>query len=136
MLWGPSWSWLCGSWIYNYLCNQCLSPLTWVRTPFMARCTQYNIIWSSLSVTCGRSMAFSRYSGFLHQLNWPPWYNWNIVENGDKHDKPNQNGAYSTTYIVSLCCPNIQILFYLNFQVSNKTFQDITKSDWLLTNVK
>ena len=23
-----------GSWIYNYLCNQCLSPLTlWVRTP-------------------------------------------------------------------------------------------------------
>jgi hypothetical protein len=24
---GPSWSWLHGSWIYNYLCNQCLSPL-------------------------------------------------------------------------------------------------------------
>jgi len=24
-----------GSWIYNYLCNQCLSPLKlWVRTPF------------------------------------------------------------------------------------------------------
>ena len=23
--WGPSWS--CGSWIYNYLCNQYLSPL-------------------------------------------------------------------------------------------------------------
>jgi len=31
---GLSWSWLYGSWIYNYLCNQCLSPLTlWVRTP-------------------------------------------------------------------------------------------------------
>jgi len=30
---GPSWSWSYGSWIYNYLCNQCLSPLTlWVRT--------------------------------------------------------------------------------------------------------
>jgi len=29
-----------GSWIYNYLCNQCLSPLKlWVRTLFMARCT-------------------------------------------------------------------------------------------------
>jgi len=28
----PSWSWSYGSWIYNYLCNQCLSPLTfWVR---------------------------------------------------------------------------------------------------------
>jgi len=29
-----SWSWSYGSWNYNYLCNQCLSPLTvWVRTP-------------------------------------------------------------------------------------------------------
>ena len=35
-----------GSWIYNYLCNQCLSPQKlWVRTPFMARCTRYNIVW-------------------------------------------------------------------------------------------
>jgi len=25
---GPSWSWSYGSWIYNYLFNQCLSPLT------------------------------------------------------------------------------------------------------------
>ena len=31
---GPSWSWSYGSWIYNYLCNQCLSALTlWVRIP-------------------------------------------------------------------------------------------------------
>jgi hypothetical protein len=31
-IWGPSWSWSYGSWIFNYLCNQCLSPLTlWVR---------------------------------------------------------------------------------------------------------
>ena len=29
---GPSWSY--GSWIYNYLCNQCLSPpMLWVRIP-------------------------------------------------------------------------------------------------------
>jgi len=24
---GPTWSWSHGSWIYNYLCNQFLSPL-------------------------------------------------------------------------------------------------------------
>jgi hypothetical protein len=31
---GPSCSWPYGSWIYNYLCNQCLSSLTlWVRIP-------------------------------------------------------------------------------------------------------
>ena len=38
-------SWSCSycSWIYNYLCNQCLSPRTlWVRIP---RCTRYNIMW-------------------------------------------------------------------------------------------
>ena len=39
-----SWSWLHGSWIYNYLCNQFLSPLKlWVRTPFMAKCTRYTL---------------------------------------------------------------------------------------------
>jgi len=27
MLMGSSWSWSYGSWIKNYLCNQCLSPL-------------------------------------------------------------------------------------------------------------
>ena len=31
---GPSWSF--GSWIYNYMCDKCLSPLTlWVRIPLM-----------------------------------------------------------------------------------------------------
>ena len=28
---GPSWPWSFNMWIYNYLCNQCISPLTlWV----------------------------------------------------------------------------------------------------------
>ena len=37
---GPSWSWSYGSWIYNYLCNQCISPLMlWVRISIRARCT-------------------------------------------------------------------------------------------------
>ena len=32
---GPLWSWSYGGWVYNYLCNQCLSPLTlWVWIPF------------------------------------------------------------------------------------------------------
>jgi len=44
MIMGPSWSY--GSWIYNYLYNQCLSPLKLlVRIPFMGRCTRCNIIW-------------------------------------------------------------------------------------------
>ena len=42
---GTSWLWSYGSWIYNYLCNQCLSPLKlWVRILLMAKFTRYNII--------------------------------------------------------------------------------------------
>ena len=37
---GPSWPWSYGSWIYDYLCNQCLSPLMLrVRISIRARCT-------------------------------------------------------------------------------------------------
>ena len=61
-------SWWYGSWIYNYLCNKCLSPLTlWVRIPIMARCTGYNIMCYNLSVTYDRSVFFSLYCGFLHK---------------------------------------------------------------------
>jgi hypothetical protein len=33
-----------------------------VRTPFIAKCNRYNIMWYSLSVTCGRSVDFCLYS--------------------------------------------------------------------------
>ena len=57
--------------------------------PFMARCTWYNIMWSSLSVTCCRSVVFFWYFGFLHQNNWLPLYSWNIVESGIEYHNPN-----------------------------------------------
>ena len=38
---GLSWPWSYSSWIYNYLCNRCISPLMlWVRIPLRARCTK------------------------------------------------------------------------------------------------
>ena len=96
---GPSWS-------YNYQCNQWLSPLTlWVRIPLMVRCTQYNIMWSSLSETCGRSNVFSMYSGFLHRQNWLQRYNWNIVESGIQHHNSNSLSVYSmNAYFCGFCC--------------------------------
>jgi len=37
---GLSWPWSYSSWIYNYLCNQCLLPLMlWVRISIRARYT-------------------------------------------------------------------------------------------------
>jgi len=40
-------------------------------------------------MTCARTVVFSGYSIFLYQWNWPQRYNWNIVESGVKHNKPN-----------------------------------------------
>ena len=43
-----------------------------------------------------RSVVFSRYSSFLHQQNWLPRYNWNIVESGIKrHNTLNSKSVYS-----------------------------------------
>jgi len=43
---GSSWSWSYGSWDYNYLCNEWLSPLKfWVQAPLITRCTWYNNMW-------------------------------------------------------------------------------------------
>ena len=36
-------------------------------------------------------VVFSGCSGFLHQQNWSPRHNWNIVERGVKHHNPNPN---------------------------------------------
>jgi hypothetical protein len=59
-------------WIYNYLCNQFLSPLMlWVWIPLMTRCTCQWLV---------AGLVFSGYFGFLHQSRWLPQYNWNIVE--------------------------------------------------------
>jgi hypothetical protein len=42
---GPPWSWSCDSWIYNYLCIQCLSQVKLcVRIPLIARCTAQVVV--------------------------------------------------------------------------------------------
>ena len=57
---GPSWSWSHASWIYNYLCNKCLSPLQlWVRIPFMGRCIRYIIICDKVCQWLAPSRWFS-----------------------------------------------------------------------------
>ena len=61
---GPSYA-SYGCWIYNYLCNQCILPLTlWVRIPLW-----WGVIDATLwdKVSCGRLVGFSGYSDFLHQ---------------------------------------------------------------------
>ena len=74
---GPLWLWSYGSWIYNYICIQSLSQLKlWVWTPFMAKCTRYNIVIelvNDLRQVGGFLLVF-RFPPLVK--NWPPQYNW------------------------------------------------------------
>jgi len=87
---GPPWPWSYGSWIYNYICNQCLSPL---------RCCEFES-------RSGRSVQhyvikfvsdLRQFCGFLWVLRFPPSikltatiYSWNIVESGVKYHQTNE----------------------------------------------
>ena len=73
---GLSWPWSHGSWIYNYLHNQYLSPLMlWVRISIRARCT----------TLCDKVCQW-QVGGFLLVLRFPPpiklmpWYNWILLK--------------------------------------------------------
>jgi hypothetical protein len=77
-----SWLWSYGSWNFHYLSNQCLSPLMlWVRISIRARCT-------TLCDKVCQWLSIGQW--FPPPINWPPWYNWNIVENGVKHHQTNK----------------------------------------------
>ena len=78
---GPAWSWSYDSWLYNYLCNQCISPPTWwARIP--PRRDILNALSDKLVSDLRQVGVFLRYFDFLYQQNWPPRYSRNIVESG------------------------------------------------------
>ena len=92
LLKGPSWPWSYGSWIYNYLCNQCPSPLHDVvnfRMSIRARCT-------ALCDKVCQWLATGRWFSpgppvSSTNKNWRPRYNWHIVESGVKYHQTNKH---------------------------------------------
>ena len=62
-------------------------------------------------------VVFCGYSDFIHQYNWPPRHNWNIIESSVKHHKPNQAYFFSFVAFVfdrynrssyfKICCFNL-----------------------------
>ena len=87
---GPSWSWSYGSWIYNYLCNQCLSPL---KVEFESHSWRGLLDTTFCDTVCqwlATGQWFSPVTLFS-STNIPDCqdrYSWNIVESGVKHHKP------------------------------------------------
>jgi hypothetical protein len=97
ILQGPSWWWSYGSCIYNYLCNQCLPPLTlWVRISF-SRGVLDTILCDKVCqwLATGRWFSPSTPVSSTNKTAWPPRYNWNIVESGVKHHNHQPNRYYT-----------------------------------------
>ena len=60
---GQSMPWSYDSWIYNYLCNRCISPLMlWIQLPPKARCT----------TLCDKVSDLRQVDCFLRVLRFPP----------------------------------------------------------------
>jgi hypothetical protein len=75
---GPSWPWSYGGWIYNYLCNQCLSTLMlWVRLPLRAKCTT---LCDKVYVTCGWLVGFMAFYATFNNISTISWRSVLLVE--------------------------------------------------------
>jgi hypothetical protein len=139
---GPLWLWSYGSWIYNYLSNQCLhvSPLAlWVRIPLqqifrvIVRVTVFNATFNNISIIswtvavsfigggnrCSQRKPLTYHKSLTNFIIYM-YNNWNIVESGVKHRNPNYSPKYllkctETPQIFNnLYQSMIGILFYLS----------------------
>ena len=61
---------------------QVITNTEWCHCPLSPLPSHYSIHYVI------KAVSDLRQAGFLHQWNWPPRYNWNIVESGVKHHDP------------------------------------------------
>jgi hypothetical protein len=132
---GPSRSWSYGSWIYIYLCNQCLSPLMlWVWVSIRARCT----------TLCDKVCQWLA-TGWWFSSGTPvssknkidlTRYNWNIVESGVKNhqtNKPTDKNILLAAFLVFLICSvtsKNNFFLYMHewlLQMKNKSLEIVSK---------
>ena len=71
---GSSLSWSYDSWIYNYLCNQCIVPLKlWVRIQLMANCTEILLKVALNTITLTLTLWWNTKINVMHcfpTVNW------------------------------------------------------------------
>jgi hypothetical protein len=68
----------------------------------VARCTRYNIMWKVCQWFATVLWFSTAIPGFLQHKNWPPRYNWNIVESGVEPHNPRHciiNCAYNMCFV-------------------------------------
>jgi hypothetical protein len=116
---GPLPPWLYGSWIYNAISAYHHWCFEFVSRS--GRDVQYYVI--KFVSDLDRSMVFSGSSGFLHQYNWLPRYNWNIVESGVNHHQTNKNKQiFIFKYVLD---------WFVAIYLSLKIFINETSTTWI-----
>ena len=96
----PSWPWSYGSWIYNYLWNQCLLPLKlWVQTPF-----RWGVLDTTLCDNVRQWLATILYSSLFIYLNQIGGVMVNVLTSGavDRGFKP--WSGQTKDFKISMCC--------------------------------
>ena len=76
--------------------------------------TRYNIMWLSLSVTCGRSVLVFWVLLFPPPIKWLPWYNRNIIGSDIKHHDPHPPLKKANSWNLS---KNGFIIFFYNIVI-------------------
>ena len=85
---GSSWSWLYGSWIYNYLCNKGYHPWSSGFEPHS---------WHGVIKFVSDLQQVGGFLRFPPPIKLTATYNWNIVESGVQHHKTNHTVMLTKT---------------------------------------
>ena len=123
---GQLWSWSYDSWIYNYLCSQCLSLLMlWVWIPL-----SHGVLDTTLCDKVYQWLAacqwFSPDTGTpvsSTNKNWLPGYNWNVVESGLNTIK--HNPTLYCSYMSLTCDRSMVFSGYSGFSTKKKLIATI-----------
>jgi hypothetical protein len=111
------WLFSYGSLIYNYLGNQCISPLKLsVRIPLMVRCTRNNLMYDKVCQWLATGRWFSPVSS-ANKTEAKTKYSRNIVKSGAKHHKPTINW--------SIFCDQTCMRFFKYERTMNKSLSCI-----------
>ena len=117
-----SWSWSYGSWIYNYLCNQCLSPITlWVRITFRRSVLDTTLCDQACQwLAAGRWISPGTPVSCTNKTD-----RHNITEillklSGAKHH--NHNHGICLSFVISVCPFEVSLFIFFNFSMFLKTF--------------
>ena len=116
-------SWSYGSWIYHYLCNQCLSPLTlWVRIPHRQGVSDTTLCDKVCQwLAAGRWLSPDTPVSFTNKIDQK-------VESDVKHHNPNPKLNKCVILLLLCFSQNLGSTYYIFSEKDNNILRQHFKS--------